>query len=213
MSRNRPVSNERIAEIDALLARLNQSWEAWDAELLIEQRRLEREGMHKWEAIGVVRRQQMEHLWGGTAPFDFSQLNQLLDELCGLYLEADQEQRPLIRGLFDDKTRLRKYLHSYIGGRAAPRLESSGDRKWLDLGLAAASIVDQRVDWRDLLIALGVLWLSAEEAGIAPARRFSSVARISSDEPVYRGSSTSDLLRKFRTSGHLRSIKEKRADS
>jgi hypothetical protein len=181
--------------------------------LVLEQRRLEQEGMHKWEAIGVVHRQQMEHLWGGTAPFDFGRLNQLLDELCSLYLAADQEQRAVIRGLFDDKTRLRKYLHSYIGGRAAPRLESTGDRKWLDLGLAAASIVDQRVDWRDLLIALGALWLSAEEAGIAPARRFSSVARISTDEPAYGGSSTSDLLRRFRDSGHLRSIKEKRAES
>jgi hypothetical protein len=213
MSVERPVSNKRLAEIDVLLARLNQSWKTWDEELAEEQRRVEQAGMNWFEALEVIHRRQMDALRGGTAPFDFGQLNRLLDELCSLYLSADQEQRVFIRDLFEDKTRLRKYLHSYIGGRAAPRLESTGDRKWLDLGLAAASIVDQRVDWRDLLIALGALWLSAEEAGIAPARRFSSVARISTDEPAYGGSSTSDLLRRFRDSGHLRSIKEKRAES
>jgi hypothetical protein len=151
----------------------------------------------------------MEGLRSGTGPVTFSEMHVLLDELFCLYLNADQEQRLSIRGFFEDKNRLLKYLHSYVGGRAAPRLGSTGDVKWLRLGLAAASIADQRVDWRDLLICLGALWLAAEEAGIAPARYFSAVARISSDEPVYGSSSTRDLLRGFRSSGHLRSIKRK----
>jgi hypothetical protein len=50
--------------------------------------------------------------------------------------------------------------------------------------------------------------LAAEEAGIAPARHFSAVARISSDEPAYGQGSTRELLRGFRTSGHLRSLKQ-----
>ena len=211
MSKNQPVSNERLAEIDILLARLNQAWMEWDQELGEVQKRLERAGMDKLEALEVIHRRQMDNLRGGTAPFDFGELNQLLDELCCLYLNADQDQRLFIRGFFDGKSRVRKYLHSYIGGRAAPRLESTRDEKWLDLGLAAASLVDQRVDYRDLLICLGALWLSAEEAGIAPARRFSSVARISNDDPVYGNRSTRDLLIGFRTSAHLKSIKQKRA--
>jgi len=211
MSTDPPVSNEHLAEIDVLLARLNQAWMEWDQELGEVQKRLEDSGMDKLEALAMIHRRQMDSLRGGTAPFDFGQLNQLLDELCCLYLNADQEHRLLIRGFFEYKSRVRKYLHSYIGGRAAPRLESSGDKKWLDLGLAAASIVDQRVDYRDLLICLGALWLSAEEAGIAPARRFSSVARISNCEPVYGNRSTRDFLRGFRTSAHLKSIKRKRA--
>jgi len=209
MSKNQPVSNERLAEIDVLLGSLNQAWITWDRELAEEQTRLELEGMRKLEALEVIHRRQMDALRDGTAPFDFGQLNQLLDELCALYLVADQDQCLVIRGFFDGKTRVRKYLHSYIGGRAAPRLESTADGRWLDLGLAAASIVDQRVDWRDLLICLGALWLSAEEAGMAPARRFSSVARISNREPVYGSGSTRDLLRGFRTSAHLKSIKQK----
>ena len=211
MSNDQPFSNERLAEIDAGPARVNQAWMTWDQELAEEQRRLERAGMDKLEALGVIHRRQMDDLRGGTAPFDFGQLNQLLDELCCLCLNADQEQRLLIRGLFDGKSRVRKYLHSYIGGSAAPRLASTRDEKWLSLGLAAASTVDQRADYRDLLICLGALWLSAEEAGIAPARRFSSVARISNHEPVYGNRSTRDLLRGFRTSAHLKSIKRKRA--
>ena len=211
MSKDQPVSNERLAEIDLLLARLNQAWTTWDEELAEEQRRLGRAGMHKFEALAMIHRRQMDALRGGSAPFDFGELNQLLDELCCWYLNADQDQRLLIRGFIEDKSRVRKYLHSYIGGRAAPRLESSGDKKWLDLGVAAASIVDQRVDYRDLLICLGALWLSAEEAGLAPARRFSSVARISNSEPVYGNRSTRDFLRGFRTSAHLKSIKQKRA--
>jgi hypothetical protein len=208
MSKGQSVSQERLAEIDAGLARANEAWEAWDEELAQEQRRLEQDGMDMWEALNAIHRRQMDGLRSGTGPVTFSEIHVLLDELFDLYLMADADQRLLIRGFFEDKDRLRKYLHSYVGGRAAPHLRSTGDDEWLRLGLAAASIVDQRVDWRDLLICLGALWLAAEEAGIDPARYFSAVARISSDEPRYGNSSTRQLLRGFRTSGHLRSIKQ-----
>jgi hypothetical protein len=174
-----------------------------------EQRRLEEEGLGMWEALEVIHRRQMEGLRSGTGPVSFREVHPLLDELFDLYLGAGEDQRLLIRGFFEDKDRLLKYLHSYVGGRAAPHLRSAGDAQWLRRGLAAASISDQRVDWRDLLICLGALWMAAEEAGIAPARYFSSVARISSDEPRYGNRSTRQLLRGFRTSGHLRSIKQK----
>jgi hypothetical protein len=90
---------------------------------------------------------------------------------------------------------------------------STGEREWLRLGLAAASIADQKVDHRDLLICLGKLWLAAEETGIAPARLFSAVGRISSDEPVYGDRCTKDLLCGFRTSAYLKSIKRGRGGS
>jgi hypothetical protein len=209
MSRERTVCPERLAEIDADLERVNEVWMAWDRELEEERKRLEQSGMGWWESLEAIHRRQMDALRGGTAPFDFRELNELLDELCHLYLSGDEDQRLAIRGLFPGKDRVRKYLHSYVGGRAAPRLSRTGETKWLRLGLAAASIVDQRVDYRDLLICLGALWLAAEEAGIAPARHFSAVAGLSNDEPVYGSGSTRDLLRGFRTSAHLKSIKER----
>jgi hypothetical protein len=212
MSQDQPISSERLAEIDARLSRLNQAWEGWEGELAEVQKGLERGSMDWLEAAGVVHRRQVDAFRAGTAPLDLREVQELLDELCALYLRADQDQRLLMRDSFEDKRRVRKYLHSYIGGRAASRLRSTGENRWLDLGLAAASICDQKVDWRDLLIALGKLWLAAEDAGIAPARHFSAVGRISSDEPVYGRGSTRELLRGFRTSGHLRSIKQRGRD-
>jgi len=209
MPKKERVSEKRLAELEADLARLNQAWTAWDQELTQEQRRLEEDGMGMWEALDVIHRRQMDGLRSGTGPVSFREIHLPLDELFDLYLRAGEDQRLLIRSFFEDKHRLRKYLHSYVGGRAAPRLADTGDVKWLRLGLAAASIVDQRVDYRDLLICLGALWLAAEEAGIAPARYFSAVAKLSNDEPVYGNSSTRDLLRGFRSSGHLRSIKQR----
>lgn len=213
MPKGQAVSQERLAELDAGLQRLNEAWTAWDKELFEKQQRLEQEGMDKLEAIEVVYRQQMDGLRSGTGPVTFEQLHALLDELFDLYLEANEEQRLLIRGSFENKKRLRKYLHSYVGGRAAPHLRATGETRWLRLGLAAASIADQKVDYRDLLICLGALWLAAEDVGIAPARFFSSVARISSDEPVYGSGSTRQLLRGFRSSAHLKSIKNRDKES
>ena len=172
------------------------------------------EGGVDWlEAAEVMHRRQMDAFWAGTAPLDLQEVREALDELCSLYLNADDDQRARIRSSFEDKKRLRNYLHSYVGGRAAQLVRSTRDVTWLRLGLAAASINDQKVDYRDLLIALGKLWLAAEEVGIAPARHFSGAGRLSSDEPVYGYSSTRDLLRGFRTSAHLESIKEKKEES
>ena len=210
MLQDQPISSERLAEMDTRLSRLNQ---AWEEELTEVQKGLEQGGLDRLESAHVIHRRQMDGFRAGTAPLDLHELQEALDELCALYLRVDQDQRLLIRGYFEDKSRVRKYLHSYIGGRAASRLRSTGETRWLDLGLAAASICDQRVDYRDLLIALGKLWLAAEDAGIAPARHFSAVARISSDEPVYGNRSTKELLRGFRTSAYLKSIKGKGGES
>ena len=213
MSQDQPVSRERLAEMDARLSRLNQAWEEWEGELGEVQKRLEQAGMDRLEAAGVIHRRQVDGFRAGTAPLDLHELQEVLDELCSLYLKADQGQRLLMRGFFEGKQRVRKYLHSYIGGRAASRLRSTSETRWLDLGLAAASIADQKVDYRDLLISLGKLWLAAEEAGIAPARHFSAVGRISNDDPVYGNRSTRELLRGFRTSAYLKSIKRKGGES
>ncbi len=206
---NRTPSEHRLLRLDEGLAALNTTWEEWDEELAGVQRELEARGMDRWDALEELHRRYVETIRRGESPVDFDQLGELLDELCAIYLEANDEERAEIRALFDNKQRVLKYLHSYVGGRTAARLEATADVKWLQLGLAAASIADRRVDYRDLLICLGELWLAAEGVGIAPARHFSGVARISNTEPRYGDGSTQDLLRHFRTSGHLRSIKRK----
>lgn len=206
---NQTPFNERLAEIDQGLAELNERWEQWDQELAEVQKGLEADGMDWWDALEEVHRRSVDIMRRGDSPVDFDLLRALLDELCAIYLEANAKERAGIRALFENKQRVLKYLHSYVGGRTAARLKASGDVKWLRLGLAAASISDRRVDYRDLLICLGKLWLAAEEVGIAPARHFSAVARISNPEPRPGDRSTQELLRGFRRSGHLRSIKRK----
>lgn len=203
------VSDHRLAELNDQLARLDQAWTDWDRELFQAQRALEDAGMDRLEAATAMHRRQVDAFRDGTAPLDLDEVHQAVDELCGLYLCADQAQRRRMRGLLEGKERIRKYLHSYIGGRAASLLRSTGEPRWLELGLAAASIADQKVDYRDLLIALGRLWLAAEEVRLEPARHFSAVAEMSSTEPVYLNRSTRELLRGFSTSGYLKSIKRK----
>jgi hypothetical protein len=206
---NQASLDERLLQIDEGLGALNTTWEQWDQEMAKVQKDLEAGGMDWFDALEEVHRRYVEIIKRGDSPVDFDQLGALLDDLCAIYLEVDAQERAGIRALFDNKQRVLKHLHSYTAGRAASRLESTGDVKWLRLGLAAASISDRRVDYRDLLICLGELWLAAESVGIAPARYFSAVARISNPEPRYGDRSTQDLLRGFRRSGHLRSIKRK----
>ena len=205
--------NDRLAEIDAGLTILNTHWTEWNDQLAETQQELVDSGMDWWEAIQTVHQRHVESIRSGDCPVDFDQLHDLLDELCGIYLEADPGQRVAIRAVFDDKGSVLKYLYSYIGGRVTRLLKSSEDVKWLRLGLAAAAIEDMRVDYRDLLICLGKLYLAAESIGIKPLSHFKAVARMSSAQGRYGGGSTRDLLAEFHTSGHLRSIKRKRNES
>jgi hypothetical protein len=132
----------------------------------------------------------------------------LLDDVCGLYLKAGAEERAAVRALFDDKPHILKRLHSYIA-RTSRLLEETGHKKWLRYGLAAASVCDQRVDWRDLLICLGDLYMTARRVGFRPGYQFRAVSRISNPVGRYGQRSTRDLLADFRKSAHLRSVQEK----
>ncbi len=200
--------NDRLTDIDIRLAELDTRYAAWNRELERMRDDLVSGGMDFWESLDAVHRHSNESIKSGSCPIDFHALNELLDELCGVYLEASPRQRAAIRGFFDHKESALKYLHSYIG-RASRFLKSSGDKKWLRLGLAAASIVDRRVDWRDLMICLGDLYLTARDAGIGrPGYYFTAVAKMSNPVGRHRESSTLELLRDFRKSAYLTSLKK-----
>ena len=207
-----PIS-ESPAALDAHLDRLEKRlgeietrYAAWNRKLAQMSKDLVETGMDFWEALTAVHEIHVQSIKDGDCPVDFDALNEVLDELCAIYLDADPDQRGAIRGLLEHRQSVLKYLHGYMG-RTARLLESSGDEKWLRLGLAAASIADQRVDWRDLMIRLGGLYLTAREVGISrPGLQFSAVAKISNTVGRYGGGSTSDLLRNFRKSAYLRSI-------
>ena len=198
--------DQRIHALDAELAAFQASYDAWNADLAEQREKvLQEPDMDWWKAIKVVNQRYVRAIEDGTSPIDFADLNALLDELCALYLKASEEQRVAVRAIFDDKASVLKYLHSYIA-HTSRHLAETKDKKWLRMGLAAASICDRRVDWRDLMICLGDLYLTAREAGFRPGYQFSAVARISNPSRKYKENSTRDFRANSRKSGYVRSL-------
>jgi hypothetical protein len=122
------------------------------------------------------------------------------DILCTLYLEATPEQRaqlPLlvvpdhdvtfyhdlhewisVRRASDDRI---AELHSYM--RELPsRIKSPADTRFLRLGLAAAAMIEECIDYRDVIVSLAFLHLAATEAEIDPAPQFMEIAKMARPE-------------------------------
>lgn len=124
---------------------------------------------------------------------------QFFNDLCRDYLDALDEQRAQIRMAVSDKEGVLNCLLGYVY-KSARHIHSAADKEWLRIGLAAASIQDCRLDYRDFLLALADLYVSAEEAGLDPRAEFSAVAALSSRETP-RGGTTpvSEMLANFHT--------------
>jgi hypothetical protein len=125
-----------------------------------------------------------------------------LDEVCEVYLESDPQRCAVIRGLVH-RHEIRRLLGEYIG-HASQVLAQGGRPEWLDRALAAASIDDQRVDYRDWLMSLGDIYLSARTHGIDPAPAFKRVAEISNAEPHRAApTTTKDAMSGFERSAYF----------
>src|SRR5207244_8219077 len=87
---------------------------------------------------------------------------------------------------------------------ASRLLEQGGLPVWLDRALAAASIDDQRRDYRDWIMSLGDIYLSARAHGIDPAPAFKRVAEISNAEPHRAAPTpTRDAMSRFEKSAYF----------
>ncbi len=62
---------------------------------------------------------------------------------------------------------------------AAERLRQTGDFRWLEIGLGASILQREYPDYRDYLLAMAELYVTAEEAGLDPKPSF---ARIGYDD-------------------------------
>jgi hypothetical protein len=135
---------------------------------------------------------------------------ELFDQLGPAYLAASPRERAGIRGAVSIKRGVLSALLGYVY-RAADQLRDCGDREWLRRGLAAASIENCSVDYRDLLLALAELYVAAEEVGIKPRSEFKAVSALSSTKRP-RGGNTpvSDLLARFHGYGALRERRGRR---
>ena len=73
-----------------------------------------------------------------------------------------------------------------------------------------AAIEGGSIDFRDLYVALGELWLAAEAARIRPRKRFTKAAEMAGEERDSLNRSGRTLMQAFPHSAHLHSIKQKR---
>lgn len=109
------------------------------------------------------------------------QVYELLDEICDIYARSDPQRCAVLRGVVQQREVV-KLLEGYVL-HAAEMLRKGGRPEWLDRALAAASIEDQRHDYRDWLMNAGEVYLAAREHGIDPAPAFARMAERSNPEP------------------------------
>ncbi len=130
------------------------------------------------------------------------------DALCGLYLEADEAQRAQISATFAPEESTRAYARTagwiasrerarndlsnliFYMRRVASSILSSSDASRLRLGLAAAAILQEREDYRDIIVSLAFLHHAARRAGIDPDPVFREVAGLARPE-------TGEFIRSF----------------
>ena len=121
------------------------------------------------------------------------------DALCTLYLQAEQEQRVQFPTILarEESTRAYARIADWRTSRERARTDLSnmifymrrvasslgpGDAWRLKLGLAAAAILQEREDCRDILVSLAFLHHAATRAGIDPEPAFLEVAGLARPE-------------------------------
>jgi hypothetical protein len=104
----------------------------------------------------------------------------VFDEICDLYARSDSPRCAIIRGIVHERE-VRTLLQDYVG-YVSGILKQGGRPEWLERGVAAASIDDQRVDYRDWLMSLGDLYLSARVAHVDPSPVLKRIAKLSNPE-------------------------------
>ncbi len=128
----------------------------------------------------------------GAGPRD--EVFAIFDELCDLYARSDAGHCAIIRGMVHERE-ARLLLEAYLA-HASQVLKKGGRTEWLERGIAAASIEDQRTDYRDWLVSLGGLYLNAHAAHLDPSPVLKRIAERSSPD-------TRDTLNKFQDSAYF----------
>ena len=132
----------------------------------------------------------------------YRELHQAVDDLCILYLGATEDQRAQIRDSAANlPSTVRQQLLNHIGW-TAEQTRSYKDGEWVRKGLAAASIENNSLDYRDMFRELGGLYLAASNAGVNPSQYFRKAADLSSTRQALLPSvgSMRDFLANFEQS-------------
>ena len=126
----------------------------------------------------------------------------VFDAICDLYARSDPPRCAIIRGIVHERE-AHILLDEYLG-YASRILKQGGRPEWLERGIAAASIDDQRRDYRDWLMALGDLYLSARSAHLDPTPVLKRIAELSNPERhAASPTPTRDALANFEDSAYF----------
>ena len=99
---------------------------------------------------------------------------QFFRDLCRIYFDASRRERRLIRDALADKKGVLNCLLGYVY-ESAEQVRATGNMCWLQVGLAAAALQEGGYDYRDFLLALAELYVTAEEVGIDPKPDFEAM--------------------------------------
>ena len=136
----------------------------------------------------------------GTGPVE--RVFAVFDEICDLYARSDPGTCAALREIVHEH-KARGLLPGYLS-HCARVLEQGGKQEWLERGLAAASIDDQRHDYRDWLMSLGDLYLSAFLRGLHPGPALKRMAERSNDlKPRGGPTPTRAALERFEESAYF----------
>ena len=141
-----------------------------------------------------------------------------LDDVCNFYLTASDSQRSHLRELVTDHSHpLRYYMFDYAVW-CSKQIESPSDTDPLKRGLAALSLENCAVDWRDTFLALGEIYVKGKKLRMGVEDELRYVASISSDKPPYPNSGlkngTKGFLEEFEKSAFFKeSVRPRLKDS
>ena len=136
----------------------------------------------------------------GLGPRD--QVFAVFDEVCDLYVRSDAPRCAIIRGVVHQRE-ARVLLDDYLA-YASRILKKGGRPEWLERAVAAASIDDQRRDYRDWIMSLGDVYLSARAAHLDPSPVLKRIAERSNPERhAAAPTATRDALAKFEDSAYF----------
>jgi hypothetical protein len=136
----------------------------------------------------------------GAGPRD--EVFAIFDEICDLYVRSDPPRCAIIRGIVHERE-ARILIEEYVS-HASQVLKQGGRPEWLERGIAAASIDDQRRDYRDWLMSLGDLYLSAHAKNVDPSPVLKRIAERSNPERHPAApTSTRDALGTFEDSAYF----------
>jgi len=103
----------------------------------------------------------------------------VLDDFCDVYRRATQEKRTQIRELVASSHSVLVWL-DYYSKITISRFKRTHEAKWLERSLVAQSMIDQRLDFREIYMSLGAFYIIARRLNIDPDPYFRAVAGLSS---------------------------------